>query len=158
MRGMSKRQRKTVSAEPSWLKERIENTLTTTIEDSGVRGFLYLFGKDIKVRFATENFFDGISYTYPLPGLYGINTIGDLTFCGMVSGGDWEHPVFFIVYWDGKKLRAYIPSEGNPYNQKTMQAIGNGDHDQGDNPENYDFEEDLIRKDIIERFGLQEAK
>lgn len=41
------------------------------------------------------------------------------------AGGDWEHPVFYILYWDGKKVRGYIPSKGNPWNHTTKMAYGN---------------------------------
>jgi hypothetical protein len=41
------------------------------------------------------------------------------------AGGDWEHPVIFIIYWDGKKLRGYVPKDGNPWNTDTHQAYGN---------------------------------
>jgi len=40
------------------------------------------------------------------------------------AGGDWEYPICFCIYWDGKKLRAYIPSEGNVYNKEQKCAFG----------------------------------
>jgi hypothetical protein len=59
----------------------------------------------------------------------GIHTLKNkLTFLGMLAGGGWEIPVFFILYYDGKNIRAYIPSEGNTYNNITDEAFGN---DQG---------------------------
>jgi len=42
-------------------------------------------------------------------------------------GGDWESPVFFCIYWDGRKLRAYVPEKGNLWNTDTNQAYGNDD-------------------------------
>jgi DNA 3'-phosphatase len=48
-----------------------------------------------------------------------------LSFLGIMAGGDWETPVFFIIYWDGKALRAYIPTDGNPWNTDTHEAYGN---------------------------------
>jgi len=48
-----------------------------------------------------------------------------LPYWGMDAGGDWEVPVFFIIYWDGKKLRGYIPTEGNTWNTDTKSAYGN---------------------------------
>jgi hypothetical protein len=50
-----------------------------------------------------------------------------LPFLGVQAGGDWEYPVFFIVYWDGKKLRGYIPKDGNIWNTDTKKAYGNDD-------------------------------
>jgi hypothetical protein len=48
-----------------------------------------------------------------------------LPYWGDCAGGDWEIPIFYIIYWDGKKLRAYIPTEGNPWNTDTKSAYGN---------------------------------
>jgi hypothetical protein len=80
--------------------------------------------KDLKVRFDFENWY----YTAE-PGLedplIGYCTLGNgLTFLGCSAGGDWEYPVWFCIYWDGKKLRAYVPTEGNPFNTTTKQAYG----------------------------------
>lgn len=49
------------------------------------------------------------------------------SFIGWSAGGDWEHPVVFVVYLDqdGKTFRAYIPKEGNVWNYDTKQAFGN---------------------------------
>lgn len=64
------------------------------------------------------------------------------------AGGDWEYPIVFILYFDGKKIRAYIPKEGNSWNRKTKSAYGNDDTDSDDAPAP---NPDLIRKDIIDR-------
>lgn len=42
------------------------------------------------------------------------------------AGGDWEFPICFIFYWDGGKLRAYIPADGNAWNKEENCAYGNG--------------------------------
>lgn len=62
------------------------------------------------------------------------------TFFGMSAGGDWEYPVYLIIYWDGKKLRGYIPTDGNPWNTSTKMAYGN--------------DEDDDRKNIKKRYNL----
>lgn len=95
---------------------------------------------DLKVRFDTENFDcenPHPEYVGTDAKLIGFHTLKhptqspekDLTLLGCRAGGDWEVPVFFIVYWDGKKLRAYIPTDGNPYNLKEKRAFGNHDSD-----------------------------
>ncbi|MDB5036981.1 MAG: hypothetical protein JWQ35_509 [Bacteriovoracaceae bacterium] len=56
----------------------------------------------------------------------------------MTAGGDWENPVFFIIYWDGKALRGYIPTKGNLWNTDTKQAYGN--------------DEESDAKNLLERF------
>lgn len=159
-----------------------EESLFSKIEDafcndperhSGIDPYLMgdVLTKDMKVKFDFENF-----DTKPGPGgfgpknLMGYHTLGNgLTFCGMCAGGDWEHPVFFIIYWDGKKLRAYIPTDGNPWNLMTKEAYGNDEEaDAADAkkrwPEHFDetdtdyidigsfeFEPVLIERDILKR-------
>lgn len=82
-----------------------------------------------KVHFDTENMTDK---GYNLrPGsdeekYMGLTTLENgLTYLGVSAGGDWEWPVFFAIYWDGKKLRGYIPEDGNPWNTDTNMAYGN---------------------------------
>lgn len=82
--------------------------------------------KDLsKVEFDMENFFINPASW----GHVGFQTIktenGDLAVLMCVAGGDWEYPIAFCVYFDGKSLRAYIPSEGNFYNKKVKAAFGN---------------------------------
>jgi hypothetical protein len=51
-------------------------------------------------------------------------------------GGDWEEPLLFMVYWDGKTFRGYIPERGNQYNRDTNELLGNND----------EADEEFIRK------------
>ncbi len=46
------------------------------------------------------------------------------------AGGDWESPLYFAFYYDGKKFRAYMPSDSNVYNRTTKQAYGNAEEDE----------------------------
>lgn len=46
------------------------------------------------------------------------------------TGGDWEAPLLATIYFDGKKLRGYIPKDGNSYNHQEKAAFGNNDSDQ----------------------------
>jgi hypothetical protein len=41
------------------------------------------------------------------------------------AGGDWEFPICFVLYWDGKGIRGYIPTEGNVFDKKNKCAYGN---------------------------------
>ena len=41
------------------------------------------------------------------------------------GGGDWEVPVVFMIYWDGKSFRGYILTKGNPWNTKIKAAFNN---------------------------------
>lgn len=76
--------------------------------------------KDLsKILFETEN------CMYDYDGLSGLHTLDNgLTFLGFVAGGDWELPVFSIVYWDGKDLRGYTPLSGNIFNPVSKTAFG----------------------------------
>lgn len=108
-------------------------------------------------------------------GLMGFHTLDNgFTFKGMCAGGDWESPVFFIIYWDGKKLRAYIPKDGNPWNTTTKAPYGNDDVADGKNlkkrypvvfdgmdPEECDHDmvywnSDEIQRDITKRITEKE--
>lgn len=82
-------------------------------------------GKDLKVEFDFENFDAGGGTENDLLDLRTLPN--GLTFWGMWANGDWERSVFFIIYWDGKKLRGYVPTAGNPWNRTTKKAYGN-DH------------------------------
>jgi len=81
--------------------------------------------KDLaKVDFDTENLEAERGEGYAGCDLAGFHTYG-LTFLGVTAGGDWECPLFFIIYWDGKQLRGYIPTAGNSWNTDNKKAYGN---------------------------------
>lgn len=86
-----------------------------------------------KVEFCTENITYEEPWHHAEGHLVGYQEIGDVAFLGVLAGGDWEFPVFFIIYWDGKRLRAYVPSDGNRYNRKAKSAFGN--HEESDERE-----------------------
>lgn len=82
--------------------------------------------KDLsKVNFDFENytsFEDTKGYsTYPV-GYYEIEPNFHIFFVNF--GGDWEYPICAIYYWGDKKLRAYIPKDGNAWNKKERCAYG----------------------------------
>ncbi len=91
-------------------------------------------------------------------------TPGGVPYLLIRAGGDWEAPLQCIIYFDGKKLRGYVPKDGNSYNHKEKAAFGNNDSDaavatkqfgkdftQGDGY--YDAEPDmaLVEQDIAAR-------
>lgn len=51
----------------------------------------------------------------------------DMPFIGCRASGDWEYPVYFIIYLEpnGKTFRCYVPKDGNTWNYDTKQAFGN---------------------------------
>ena len=81
-----------------------------------------------RVEFDFENYYYENDPGYrPAGHLLGPRYFGKIPGVGCYAGGDWEHPLFFIVYLDedGQTLRAYIPKEGNIWNHKTNSAFGN---------------------------------
>lgn len=59
--------------------------------------------------------------------LLGPRYFGKIPAVGCAAGGDWEYPVFFIIYvdQDGTTLRSYIPKDGNTWNYDLGLAFGN---------------------------------
>lgn len=92
-------------------------------KDSKTLGALY---KDIwctKYKFDTEN--------VECAGKIRMSNKG-VPYLVCYAGGDWECPVCFIVYYDGNKIRAYIPLKGNAINRNTHQAFGNSCEEEDD--------------------------
>jgi hypothetical protein len=82
--------------------------------------------KDLsKIMFDTENVYWEYIDNYTDRMVDFQTTKSGLNFLGVVAGGDWEVPIFFIIYWDGEKLRGYIPEDGNTFNTVTKKAYGN---------------------------------
>lgn len=83
--------------------------------------------KDLKVEFGFENF-DMVGGKY-----MGYASVGDFTFLGLTACDDSEYPVYFIIYWDGKKLRGYVPTDGNPWDTTLKKAYGHNVEANGKN-------------------------
>ena len=74
---------------------------------------------------------------------------------GCHAGGDWEDPVFFVLYPETTaRIRAYIPKKGNTWVIGTATAYGNdaGD-DVDDNPRKVN--KDDFRADIENRIKVK---
>ncbi len=75
----------------------------------------------------------------------GIHRLNNMGFCGMLVGGEYEIPIFLIIFFneDGE-LKVYIPEKGNLYNKITMETY--------ESEINFDnsmlFNWDHIKKDI----------
>jgi hypothetical protein len=63
--------------------------------------------------------------------LLGPRMFGDVAGIGCFCGGDWEYPIFFVVYLDadGKTLRSYVPKNGNTWNYDLGSAFGNDEEE-----------------------------
>lgn len=76
--------------------------------------------KDIsKIDYDTEN----------MGAIGKIATSQGVTYLKCYAGGDWECPILFFLYWDGKQFRGYIPTYGNAFNRKLKRAFGNCDEE-----------------------------
>lgn len=131
----------------------------------GAHPLIELLGDDIKVSFDLENVHYTAAHAGPKALLGYHQEANGLTYCGFCAGGDSEFPVFFMVYWDGKKLRGYVPTEGNPWNSITKQAFGNDNEkdakdaharwpdkfEKGEIPKTLKHDPVLIRKDFLAR-------
>lgn len=94
-----------------------------------------------KVEFDFENYEIGDArpgFTkYDLKGLMGypvgFRVLKNEMPCLFINaGGDWESPICFVLYWDGKQIRAYIPDYGNVWNKELKSAYGNNMDDNED--------------------------
>lgn len=83
----------------------------------------FQLGKRPNVKFDLENFDCMNDWSHVKVGW---NDEGWLSF---ICGGDWEIPVFGIIYFDGKNFMCYVPEDGNCFNKKRMEAWGNNDGD-----------------------------
>ena len=85
--------------------------------------------KDLsKVEFDTENLTCDYRESFGYGKLVGFNTLPNgLTHLGISCGGDWEQSLYWIIYFDGNQLRAYIPTDGNTWNTDNKMAYGNGE-------------------------------
>lgn len=106
-----------------------------------------------KVKFDWENYeyentYGSVDDFWPFMGIQRWYVDGGyLNFLGCTAGGDWETPIFFIIYYDGEKLRGYIPKDGNPWNRTTKRAYGNN--------EDADLK-DMIKHGFTEKVGDDE--
>lgn len=69
--------------------------------------------KDMKVRINMENM--ECSFRMTSTGV---------PYLLVEAASDYSPWMVFMLYWDGKKLRAYIPTYGNTWNTKTKEQLG----------------------------------
>jgi len=109
--------------------------------------------KDLrKVQFDEENLEwengEGYSGTKRITGFHTLPN--GLTYLGVCAGGDWEVPLFYIVYYDGETLRGYIPKDGNHWNTKTKTAYGS----ESESFSKVEYDEEDANANVQERFGV----
>ena len=104
---------------------------------------------DFKVEFDWENytqfgeFSDGENNEHYIEGhrelVPGFHTYW------MFVGGDWEHPVAFVLYNSDKGIRAYIPKDGNVWDHEEKCAY------MGDEWGKHKIDNDAMIKDVLIR-------
>ena len=98
----------------------------------GLRASAYEDRDDVDVKCDFENI-ELIGY-YTMPGTEGMDAfevIDDVPVCWCAAGGDWEDPVAFCMYLDGKgKLRGFVPIEGNAFCKEENCAYGSESEDE----------------------------
>jgi DNA 3'-phosphatase len=107
--------------------------------------------KDLsKVEFDEEALTDATTEIRELKKVVGFHTLDNgLSFLGVTTRSESEEPLFFIVYWDGKKLRAYLPTDGNVWNTATKAAYNAGET-------KLEFDAEKLLKDIGERIAVED--
>ena len=88
-------------------------------------------------------------------------TKSGVDFLAFEAGGDWEFPVLYIMYWDGKNIRGYVPMKGNCVNLVTKAAFGNYEDEDEAYAQKYgvsDFEDFDIEVDEASCFEDFEAR
>ena len=99
-----------------------------------------------KIEFDLENLYTNQEDFSGVEWQLGFQQLGTgFTYIGVMAGGDWEHPVYAIIYHDGKAFRGYIPTKGNTFNPVTKTAFGS-EHAELDDA---DDEVELRRKGLI---------
>ncbi len=89
-------------------------------------------GEGIGDIFSTENgeFDRAGGLAFPFGTLIGARMFGPLAGIGCYGNGDWEFPVFFIIYiGTDDQFHSYVPKNGNTFNHNSIQAFGNSDDD-----------------------------
>ena len=70
--------------------------------------------------------FKGIRFNWENYDIVGdVRTTKGIPYQLFNAHGDWEIPVYFMVYYDGKRIRVYVPTVGNTWRQDLKQALGN---------------------------------
>lgn len=108
----------------------------------------YLIENKWDVQFSFENtYMSNDPYKEYCKQYCGIFKIEDTPCLGFIAGGDWEQPIYGIIYSLNDKLYGYIPEQGNYFNTKHMSAFGNNPEDDETYPQytndydqvNFDF-------------------
>lgn len=94
--------------------------------------------------------FKGIKFNWENYDIVGdVRTTKGIPYQLFNAHGDWEIPVYFMVYYDGKKIRVYVPTVGNTWRQDLKQALGNVYKAQKDIKSDDEYVYDELLKDKL---------
>lgn len=94
--------------------------------------------------------FKGIKFDWENYDIVGdVRTTKGIPYQLFNAHGDWEIPVYFMVYYDGKKIRVYVPTVGNTWRQDLKQALGNVYKAQKDIKSDDEYVYDELLKDKL---------
>lgn len=94
--------------------------------------------------------FKGIKFDWENYDIVGdVRTTKGIPYQLFNAHGDWEIPVYFMIYYDGKKIRVYVPTVGNTWRQDLKQALGNVYKAQRDIKSDDEYVYDELLKDKL---------
>lgn len=113
------------------------------------------------VDFDTEN--ANFEHDPRLPGLCGWQkTLSGIPFLGATAGGDWECPVYFLIYWDDsdKQFKKLIPTRGNVVDWENNQAYYEDKEEAEEDgalvkPDDLDFDVPALADSIEQFFAVR---
>jgi len=134
----------------SKLKEKVEKA---GYDADGENDYGWIFDEAIEALPKLQKDLSKISFDFENyeiePNVY--LTIFGVPYLRCFAGGDWEIPVRFFIYFDGKDLRGYIPTKGNTFNRKTKEALGNRLYD--DKNSDYCFIVNEVCPELMNQYG-----
>lgn len=119
----------------------IFNAIATLCMDSSLGK---VFDDWSKIDFDLENFYADPRHSNEDWQLGFQQLNNGFTYIGVIAGGDWEYPIYAIIYHDGTTFRGYVPTKGNTYNTVTKSAFGNENNFETDTEKEFD----LIKKGL----------
>ncbi len=107
-------------------KQRLKDAYDVTCEDDLYPAIYEMMDDNNKLK----KDLDRVTSDYENVGDYLYGTGFRVLDCGVPAlifahGGDWEAPMYDVIFWDGNDWRGYVPEEGNFYNKDTSEAYGN---------------------------------
>lgn len=91
---------------------------STIQKDFKYKFFASEYEDEINKSEVYEGFFEGKTAPALFDEMIGIHTLSNgLTFQGIVAIGDGGGAMYYISYFDGKRIRVYVPTKGNLVNR-----------------------------------------